>query len=151
MVHPVEAPDDTARVGVSDKPSRNVVRVGTSAAARLARVIYAFLSFALAAGVLFQVFFAGMGAFGAEWSYHVTLAHFLELPPLLMVPAAFAGRLPWALRLLPLGLVFLIGAQFALAHAAVPVAAFHPVNGFLILLTSLFVAGRSWAAVRRKG
>ena len=99
----------------------------------------------------FQVFFAGMGAFGADWSYHVTLAHFLGSLPLLMVPAAFVGRLPWALRLLPLGLVFLIGAQYALAHAAVPAAALHPVNGFLILLTSLFIARRAWAAVRRKG
>jgi Family of unknown function (DUF6220) len=151
MVHHVEAPDDTARVGVPDKPSRKVVRVGTSAAARLARVFFAFLSFALAVGVLFQVFFAGMGAFGADWSYHVTLAHFLGFLPLVMVPVAFVGRLSWALRLLPLGLVLLIGAQYALAHAAVPAAALHPVNGFLILLTSLFVAGRSWAALRRKG
>jgi hypothetical protein len=101
--------------------------------------------------VLLQVFFAGMGAFGANWSYHVTLAHFLEPLPLLMVPTAFVGRLPWTLRLLPLGIVVLIGAQYALAHAAVPAAALHPVNGFLILLTSLYVAGRAWTAIRRKG
>ena len=151
MVHPVETLDDTAQVEAPEKPSRKVVKVRLSVTARLARVFYAFLSSALAAGVLFQVFFAGMGAFGADWSYHVTLAHFLGLLPLLMVPGAFVGRLPWALRLLPLGLVLLIGAQYALAHAAVPAAALHPVNGFLILLTSLFMARRSWAFVRRKG
>jgi hypothetical protein len=151
MVHSVETLDDTAQVAVPEKPSRKVVRVRLSVAARLARVFYAFLSSALAAGVLLQVLFAGMGAFGADWSYHMALAHFLGLLPLLMVPAAFVGRLPWALRLLPLGLVFLIGAQYALAHAAVPAAALHPVNGFLILLTSLFIARRVWAAVRRKG
>jgi len=105
----------------------------------------------LAAGVLLQVFFAGMGAFGADWSYHVTLAHFLEPLPLLMVPVAFFGRLPWVLKLLPLGIVVLIGAQYALAHVTVPAAALHPVNGFLILLTSLFGARRSWSLVRRKG
>jgi Family of unknown function (DUF6220) len=151
MVHSVETLDDTAQVEAPEKPSRKVVRVRLSVTARLVRVFYAFLSLALAAGVLFQVFFAGMGAFGANWSYHVTLAHFLALLPLLMVPAAFVGRLPWALRLLPLGIVVLIGAQYALAHSVVPAAALHPVNGFLILLTSLFIARRSWATLRRKG
>jgi hypothetical protein len=151
MAQFVETLDDTAQVEAPEKPSRRAVRVGVSVAARLARLSYAFLSSALAAGVLLQVFFAGMGAFGANWSYHVTLAHFLEPLPLLMVPAAFVGRLPWALRLLPVGIVVLIGAQYALAHAVVPAAALHPVNGFLILLTSLFIARRAWAAVRRKG
>jgi hypothetical protein len=151
MVHSVETPSDKAQVEAPEKPSRKVVRVRLSVATRLARVFYAFLSVALAAGVLFQVFFAGMGAFGADWSYHVTFAHFLEPLPLLMVPAAFVGRLPWTLKLLPLGLVIVIGAQYALAHAAVPAAALHPVNGFLILLTSLFIARRAWAVVRRKG
>jgi len=151
MVHSVETLNDTAQVESPEKPSRRAVRVGLSVAGRLARVSYAFLSSALAAGVLLQVLFAGMGAFGANWSYHVTLAHFLEPLPLLMVPAAFVGRLPWALRLLPVGIVVLIGAQYALAHAVVPAAALHPVNGFLILLTSLFIARRAWAAVRRKG
>jgi hypothetical protein len=55
------------------------------------------------------------------------------------------------LRLLPLGIVVLIGTQYALAHSVVPAAALHPVNGFLILLTSLFITRRSWAAVRRQG
>ena len=151
MVHSVETPSDTAYVEAPEKPSRTVVKVRLPVAARLARDFYAFLSSALAAGVLFQVFLAGMGAFGADWSYHVTLAHFLGFLPLLMVPTAFVGRLPWALRLLPLGLVLLVGAQFALAHSVVPAAALHPANGFLILLTSLFIARRAWAAVRRKG
>jgi hypothetical protein len=151
MAYSVETPSDTAQVEAPEKPSRKVVRVGLSVATRLARVFYAFLSVALAAGVLFQVFFAGMGAFGADWTYHVTFAHFLAPLPLLMVPAAFLGRLPWALRLLPLGLVILIGTQYAFAHTAIPAAALHPVNGFLILLTSLFIARQAWAAWRRKG
>jgi Family of unknown function (DUF6220) len=151
MAHFVETLDDTVQVEAPEKPSKKVVRGGLSVAARLARVFYVFLSSALAAGLLLQVFFAGMGAFGADWSYHVTFVHVLEPLPLLMVPAAFVGRLPWALRLLPLGIVVLIGAQYALAHSVVPAAALHPVNGVLILLTSLFIARRAWAAVRRKG
>ena len=92
-----------------------------------------------------------MGAFGADWSYHVTFVHLLEPLPLLMVPAAFVGRSSWALRLLPLILTVLIGVQYAFANAPVPAAALHSVNGLLILLTSLFIARRAWAALRRKG
>jgi Family of unknown function (DUF6220) len=151
MTQFVKTPGDTAQVGAPEKPSRRVGRAGLDFATGLARIFYAVLSSALVASVLVQVFFADMGAFGADWSYHVTFAHFLEPLPLLMVPAAFLGRLPWALRLLPLGLVILIGTQYAFAHTAIPAAALHPVNGFLILLTSLFIARQAWAAWRRKG
>ena len=151
MVRSLETLDDTAQVRVPGKPSRKFVRVRLSVVARLARAFHVFLASALAAGLLFQVFFAGMGAFGANWSYHVTLAHFLGFLPLLMVPAAFVGRMTWALRVLPLGIVLLIGTQYALADAVVPAAALHPLNGFLILLTSLFIVRRSWTVVRKKG
>jgi Family of unknown function (DUF6220) len=147
----VEVPDDTARTEATAKPSRKVAQARLSVTARLTRNFYAVLSFAFAAGVMVQVFFAGMGSFGADWSYHTTFVHLLEPLPLLMVPAAFFGRLSWGLRLLPLGLVFMIGGQYAFAQAVVPAAALHPVNGVLILLTSLFIARRAWAAVRRKG
>jgi hypothetical protein len=151
MVRSLETLDNTAQVRVPGKPSRKIVRARLSVAARLARAFHVFLASALAAGLLIQVFFAGMGAFGADWSYHVTLAHFLGFLPLLMVPAAFVGRMTWALRVLPLGIVLLIGTQYALADAVVPAAALHPLNGFLILLTSLFIVRRSWAVVRKKG
>ena len=151
MTQFVETPRDTAQFEAPEKPSRRVAWAGLDFATGLARIFYAILSSSLVASVLVQVFFAGMGAFGADWSYHVAFAHFLGTLPLLMVPAAVLGRLPWALRLLPLGLVILIGAQYAFAHTAVPAAALHPVNGFLILLTSLFIARRAWVALQGKG
>jgi hypothetical protein len=151
MSHFVETLSDTTQVEATAKPSRKVARAGLSVTARLARIFYSVLSSTFVAGVLVQVFFAGMGAFGADWSYHVTIVRLLEPLPLLMVPAAFVGRLSWALRLLPLVLTVLIGAQYAFAHAAVPAAALHPVNGLLIFLTGLFIARRAWAAMRRKG
>ncbi len=151
MAHSVKTQDDTAQIEVPAKPARKVVRAGLSVTVWLARGSYTFLSSAFVAGVLIQVFFAGMGAFGANWSYHLTFVHVLEPVPLLMVPVAFIGRMPWSLRLLPLLLVFLIGVQYAFANSTVPAAALHPVNGFLILLTSLFMARRAWPAARRKG
>jgi hypothetical protein len=153
MAQFVKVQNDTELAEATVKPSGKVARAGLSVSARLARIFYAVLSSVFVAGILTQVFFAGMGAFGADWSYHVTFVHFLEPIPLLMVPAAFVGRLSWGSRLLPFGLLFLIGVQYTLAHAAVPAAALHPVNGLLILLTSLFIARRAWAALamRRNG
>lgn len=115
--------------------------------ARAGRLLYALLASAFAGCAVVQVFFAGMGAFGADWDWHTTFVHFLEPLPLLMVPVALVGRVSWGLTLLPLGLVFLIGLQYAFANAVVPAAALHPVNGFLILLLSLAAARRAWATV----
>ena len=153
MAHFVETPSDIASVETTAKPPRKGAQAPISVTARLARISYAFLSSAFVAGGLIQVFFAGMGAFGADWSYHVSFVHFLEPVPWLMVPVAFIGRLPWGLRLLSLVLIFLIGAQYAFAHATAPAAALHPVNGMLILLTSLHIVRRAWVvvALRRKG
>jgi Family of unknown function (DUF6220) len=152
MTHVVETPGGPARVeAIVTPPKEGTTMIGLSVPVRLARIGYAVLSSVFVACVLVQVFFAGMGAFGADWSLHLTFAHFLGLPPLLMVPVAFAGRLSWGLRLLPLGLLVLIGVQYALANAAVPAAALHPVNALLILCLSLLTARRAWAAVVVRG
>jgi hypothetical protein len=152
MTHIIETPGGPARVEAIVTPPREGTTIELSVPVRLARIGYAALSSVFIACVLVQVFFAGMGAFGADWSLHLTFAHFLGLPPLLMAPMAFAGRLSWGLRLLPLGLLVLIGVQYALANAAVPAAALHPVNALLILCLSLLITRLAWAAVagRRK-
>jgi hypothetical protein len=125
-------------------------RWGCPTHTRVVRSLFALLASTFVAGVLVQVFFAGMGAFGADWSWHLTIVHILEPLPLLMIPAAFIGRLSWGLRLLPVGLLVLIGAQYAFAGAAVPAAALHPVNALLIFLISLLTARRAWASVARQ-
>ena len=154
MTRVVETPGGLARIEtIVTPPKEGTKMVAPSVPVRLARIGYAVLSSVFVACVLIQVFFAGMGAFGADWSLHLTFAHFLGLAPLLMAPVAFVGRLSWGLRLLPLGLLVLIGAQYAFANAAVPAAALHPVNALLILCLSLLTARRAWAVVagRRKG
>jgi len=147
MVRVVETPSEPAQVEAIVTPKESTAMIGLSAPVRFSRIGYAVLSSVFVVCILLQVFFAGIGAFGADWSWHVTFVHFLEPLPLLMVPMAFVGRLPWGLRLLPLGFLVLIGVQYATAHAAVPAAAVHPVNALLIFLLSLFIAGRAWAAV----
>jgi Family of unknown function (DUF6220) len=145
MVRVVETPGVPARVETIVTPPKSGKRTGLSIPVRLARIGYAVICSVFVACVLLQVFFAGMGAFGANWSWHVTFV--LEPLPLLMVPMAFVGRLSWVSRLLPLGLLVLIGGQYALANTAVPSAALHPVNALLIFLLGLFIARRAWAAV----
>ena len=148
MTRVVETPGTPTRVEASVSPAKQGTTViGLSVPVRLARIGYAALSSVFVACALVQVFFAGMGAFGADWSFHLSFAHFLGLPPLLMAPMAFIGRLSWGSRLLPLGLLVLIGLQYAFAEAAVPAAALHPVNALLILCLSLLTVRRAWAAV----
>lgn len=126
---------------------------GLSVPVRLARVFYALLSSVFVACVLVQVFFAGVGAFGADWDWHLTFVHLFGALPLLMIPVAFVGRLSWGLRLLPIGLVILIGVQYATANSVVPAAALHPVNALLIFWVGLLVFRRAWSTVagRSKG
>jgi len=153
MVRTVEKPGGPARVEtIVTPPKEGMSMAGLSVPVRLVRIGYAVLSSVFVVCVLVQVVFAGMGAFGADRSWHLTFAHFLGLP-LLMAPTAFAGRLSWGLSLLPLGLLVLIGVQYAFANAAVPAAALHPVNALLTLLLSLLAARRARSAVagRRKG
>ena len=87
MVRTVETPGGPARVeAIVSATKEETSMIGLSFPVRLARIGYALLSSAFVACVLLQVFFAGMGAFGADWSLHLTLAHFLGLPPLLIQP-----------------------------------------------------------------
>ena len=126
---------------------------GTSALVRLARVFYALLSSVFVACVLVQIFFAGVGAFGADWDLHLTFVHLFGALPVLMIPMGFVGRLSWGSRLVPTLLVVLIGVQYATANSAVPAAALHPVNALLIFWVGLLVARQAWLTVagRSKG
>ena len=126
---------------------------GTSLLVRLARILYALLSSVFFACVLVQVFFAGVGAFGADWDLHLTFVHLFGALPVLMIPMGFVGRLSWGSRLLPALLVVLIGVQYATANSAVPAAALHPVNALLIFWVGLLVARQAWFTVagRSKG
>ena len=120
---------------------------GISALVQLARVFYALLSSVFVACVLVQVFFAGVGAFGADWDLHLTFVHLFGALPVLMIPTAFVGGLPWGSRLLPTLLVVLIGVQYATANSTVPAAALHPVNALLIFWVGLLVARQGWSTV----
>src|SRR3712207_3574692 len=105
--------------------------VGPPSYVRFARYAHAVLAFTFLACIVVQVFFAGVGIFGANWSLHTYFVPLFELmlPPTFVL--ALVGRLPLVLKLAPVGGGMPATAQNALPNAAGPdvVRALHPPNG----------------------
>jgi hypothetical protein len=78
MARVVETPGGPARIeAIVRPPKEGTTIIGLSVPVRLVRLGYAVLSSVFVACVLVQVYFAGMGAFGADWSWYLIFAHFL--------------------------------------------------------------------------
>jgi hypothetical protein len=103
---------------------------------RLARYAYATLAWAFVAGILVQVFFAGLGLFVGPrlFSYHIDfgwLLHLGPLPILLAAALAAAGRRQ-ILQAAALAVTFFFVPILAAIRADFPLAAaFHPVTAVL--------------------
>jgi uncharacterized protein DUF6220 len=116
---------------------------------RLARQAHLVLSFLFVAGVVVQVFLAGMGVFDSPSSFqtHANWGYLLELIPLILLVLAGAGRLGSRQIAAAAALfgMFLLQSVFVALRADLPlVAALHPVNGFAILLVSILTAREAW-------
>jgi hypothetical protein len=119
-----------------------------------ARLIHVILSLLLAAGLVVQVFLAGLGVFEspARFTIHRDFGYTLSFLPLLLIIAGLVGGMGRRVALLALaaGLLFVLQSVFVAFRASAPVvAALHPVNGFLILLIALVIARDSVAAWAR--
>ncbi len=111
--------------------------------ARRGVVIVAWL---FVAGVVGQVFLAGLGVFGVpagDFSTHRDFGYLVGWLTLVVLVLAIAGRLPRR----DIGLSALLLILFALQSVFVAirddypaVAALHPLNGFLILLVGIVIA-----------
>jgi hypothetical protein len=114
-------------------------------ARRIAAAIHVGAAWLLVAGLLVQVFLAGLGVFADEsaFSTHRDFGHILEvLPVVLLITALVAGYGRWR-ALVGLGLLGLLFLQTILVlqrGSSDIVAALHPVNGFLVLLAAVWVA-----------
>ena len=116
-----------------------------------ARVVHLVLSVLFIAGLVVQVFLAGMGVFdGPErFETHRTWGYTLELFPVLLLIAGLVGRMGRRLALLAVaefGLFILQSVLIAFRDRTPAIAALHPVNGFLILLIAIVIARESWLA-----
>jgi len=117
------------------------------------RVAFLVLTWAYLAGIVVQVFLAGIGLFGAarDFSDHVNLGWILHLGPVLLLIAAAVGRagartLWWTAALF----VSVAVQPFlpALGNDAPWAAALHPVNAMVIFWLTLSVGMQAWRLVR---
>lgn len=115
----------------------------------LARLTYIGFAWLFAASIAVQVLLAGLALFAdpAHWSRHADFARYFAFLPLLMLLAAWTGRLPKELAWRSLGLFGIVIALFLTAILSSRIgalSALHPV-------IALFLFWSCIAAIRRSG
>ena len=116
---------------------------------QILRRIHLALAWAFVAGVVVQVFLAGLGVFDSpeRFEVHRTWGYTLELFPILLLVLAAVGRLGRRQLIYPAALfgMFILQSVFVALRTDMPmVAALHPVNGFGILLVGVAMAREAW-------
>lgn len=117
----------------------------------IARTIHLVAAWLFVAGLVVQVFLAGLGVFSGPASFvtHRDVGYSLSVIPIVLLVAGLLGGLGRRLALLAAleFVLFILQSVFVLMRTSAPaVAALHPVNGFLILLIALLIARESLAA-----
>ncbi len=117
----------------------------------IARTIHLVVAWLFVAGLVIQVFLAGLGVFSGPTSFvtHRDVGYGLSVVPIVLLVAGVLGGLGRRLAVLAVlvfGLFILQSVFVAMRASAPSIAALHPVNGFLIVLLALIIARDSWAA-----
>ncbi len=117
------------------------------------RSIHLVVAWLLVAGLLTQIFLAGLGVFrGPEnFATHRDFGYTLELLPLVLLVLGLIAGLGRRAALLAAGIfgLFLLQSVFVGLRESNPeVAALHPVNGFLITFLAIVLARDAWLARR---
>lgn len=117
--------------------------------------VFPVVAWAYLAAIGLQIFFAGMYVFvGAEkLELHRTFAHAFVLLSVLMIAAAFIGRVDGRSKRLTFALLGLLTLQGMLVHVGQwfglwTISALHPVNALVLAYTSLTLArhaATSWS------
>ena len=105
------------------------------------------------AGVLYQVFLAGIALFGPDRSFetHIGLGYLLHLVPILLIVVALVARvgsrlIQWTVALL---VVQFIQPLLPMARGDLPwAAALHPVLALVIFWLGITIGLRAWRLVR---
>ena len=117
-------------------------------------ILHAAVASVLVAGLVGQVFLAGLGVFDdpARFATHRDMGFALSgvaLVTIVTAALARAGRGPIAVAVVAFLLFFVQSILVAFRTSTPAIAALHPVNGFLILLLSLWIARDAWTRIRR--
>ena len=120
-----------------------------------ARIVYLIATWLFLAGVLTQVFLAGMVVVAGQmgWANHASLGHGLALPLLAMLVTVYLGRLPRSMKLMTwlLFVAYILQADVVifLRSSAPVVSAFHPVLALIDFALAVTLAVRAWHIVRQ--
>src|SRR5688500_636908 len=120
---------------------------------RWARIGFALLAWLLAGLAIVQVYLAGLAVFvpGSTFETHRNFGYLIGIITLVQLVLAFAGRLGWRMigvSALLLGLMALQSILVIMRTDQPTIAAMHPVNGFLIVLLSVWIAWRGLGHIR---
>ena len=119
----------------------------------VARSAHLVVAWVLVAGLVIQIFLAGLGVFRGPESFltHRDFGYTLELLPIILLVLGMVAGLGRRAALLAAGIfgLFLLQSVFVGLRADAPeVAALHPVNGFLITFLAIILARDAWIARR---
>lgn len=114
-----------------------------------ARYGYLVVATLFGAGVLVQVYIAGMAVFidPENWELHTRFVSVIEPLPILLLVLAFLGQLPRRLKLSPVALFILMVVQYATASMFGSfVAAIHPVTALIMFVVAVMTVRevRNW-------
>lgn len=121
---------------------------------KLSRTAYAVLAWIFVAGVLTQVFFAGMTVVANRWGWsnHISLGHGLAAPLVLMLVTMYTGRLPGRMKRLTWLLfgVYVLQADVVIfmRMTAPVVSALHPVLALVDFALGTWLAWQATSLVR---
>jgi hypothetical protein len=118
-------------------------------ARRIARPIHVVVAWLLVAGLIVQVFLAGMGVFdtSAMFVTHRDFGYTLTLLPVVLIVTSLVGgfgRMEAIAAAVMFG-QFILQSVLVIQRDSLPaIAALHPLNGFLILLIAVWLARDAW-------
>jgi hypothetical protein len=115
----------------------------------IARNLHTIVAWLFVAGLVLQVWLAGLGVFQSPTMFetHRSVGYTLSLFAIVLLVLGLLGgmgRRPAILAAVIFGL-FILQSVFVVMRDSTPaVAALHPVNGFLILFLAIVLARDSW-------
>ena len=119
----------------------------------IARSVHLVVAWLFVAGLIVQIFLAGLGVVSGPASFipHREFGYWLSVLPVVLLVTALLGRMDRRLAVLAavsFGLFILQSVFVAMRESTPEVAALHPVNGFLIALLAIVQARDSTIAWR---
>lgn len=120
---------------------------------RWARIGFALLAWLLAGLAIVQIYLAGLALFVVDSTFemHRNFGYLIGIIALVQLVLAFAGKLGGRMigtSALLLGLMALQSVLVIMRADQPTIAAIHPVNGFLIVLLSVWIAWRALGYIR---